>query len=232
MKRLLIFDVDETLLSSKHDLSCFVQAFDEIHGLKGFPVGMEFYSHTTDMGIAAEIIASAYGRPATPRELQAIRDRYCHLLEEQSRNDATSVHRIPGARRALRFLRTNSSNHLVLATGAWASAAALKLRLAELDVHDLPRATSDDAVSRVQIVSLAIERAKRFYTCDRFDVTVLIGDGPWDLETARILGIEFVGIGTHLRNAGVKWVFEDLQEMARLVSVLDGFSKDKMESQQ
>jgi phosphoglycolate phosphatase-like HAD superfamily hydrolase/nucleoside 2-deoxyribosyltransferase len=232
MKRLLIFDIDETLLSSRHDISCFVQAFEDVQGLKGFPVGMSFYASTTDMGIAGEIISSAYGRPATAFELQTIQDRYCVLLEERCRCDPASVRQVPGAARILKHLRADPSNHVALATGAWASTAALKLRLAGLEVEDLPLTTSDDAASRIDIVRLAIERAKRACACEAFDVVVLIGDGSWDLEVARALGVEFIGIGEYLRRSGAKWVFDDLRDLVGFASAFESFSRSKTEGRQ
>jgi phosphoglycolate phosphatase-like HAD superfamily hydrolase len=227
MKRLLIFDIDETLLSSKHDIACFVQAFEDTCGLTGFPVGMKFYSSTTDAGIAQEILLTAYGRPATLAELQAIQSRYCFLLEQRSCTDPTAVHQIPGAGQLLEQLRADPDNHVALATGAWGSTAALKLRLAGLDIHDLPRATSDDAASRTEILRLAIQQAKRRYGRDAFDVVVLIGDGLWDLEAASQLGIEFIGIGDYLRSSGAKWVFADLQDLAGFTSAFESFSTSK-----
>jgi phosphoglycolate phosphatase-like HAD superfamily hydrolase len=230
MKRLLIFDIDETLLSSKHDIACFVQAFEDTYALTGFPVGMKFYSSTTDMGIAGEILSTAYGRPPTQAELAMIQDRYCSLLEQRSRNDPSAVRQIPGAAQLLARLRADPDNHVALATGAWGSTAALKLRLADLDVDDLPRATSDDAISRTEILLLAIKEAKRRYGCEAFDVVVLIGDGTWDLEAASQLGIEFIGIGEYLRGSGAKWVFADLQDLAGFMSAFESFSKAKADS--
>lgn len=224
MTRLVIFDIDETLLSSKHDIACFVQAFADAHGMVGFPVGMNFYVHTTDAGIATEILSRAHGRPPTPAELDAVRDQYCALLTQHFQREPGAVQQIPGAARTLNHLRTDARNRIALATGAWAASATLKLRHAGLEVDDLVRATSDDASARIDIVRVAIERARLSYACHAFDQIVLVGDGPWDLEVASALGLGFIGIGAYLREANVTWTFDDLQDFQGFASAVDSVS--------
>jgi phosphoglycolate phosphatase-like HAD superfamily hydrolase len=95
---------------------------------------------------------------------------------------------------------------VAVATGGWGPSAQLKLRVAELAIDDAVFACADDARSRADIVQLARERAEAFYQ-RRFDRVVSVGDGVWDVETAIVLGLPFVGIATgaradRLRGAG------------------------------
>jgi phosphoglycolate phosphatase-like HAD superfamily hydrolase len=48
--------------------------------------------------------------------------------------------------------------------------------------------------SREEIVNSAIEKAKKYYNVDEFQKIISVGDGIWDLKTARNLGIHFLGI--------------------------------------
>ena len=73
---------------------------------------------------------------------------------------------------------------------------------------------SDNIYEREEIVKRAIVNAQAFYNIDRFERTISLGDGLWDLKTAKHLNIEFIGIGDKNReiliNNGAELVFDNL----------------------
>jgi phosphoglycolate phosphatase-like HAD superfamily hydrolase len=114
---------------------------------------------------------------------------------------------------------------VAVATGGWGPSARLKLRVAELPIDDAVLACADDARSRADIVRLARERAEAFYQ-RRFDRVVSVGDGVWDVETAIVLGLPFVGIATgtradRLHSAGARTVLPDYFNLDAVWTALD-----------
>ena len=64
------------------------------------------------------------------------------------------------------------------------------------------------------------------YRVSSFAKTVSIGDGLWDVRTARRLNFTFLGVGCGesaaiLDRAGAKHVIEDFADYGRLVSLLN-----------
>ena len=53
---------------------------------------------------------------------------------------------------------------------------------------------SNTIFTRENIVKSAIEKAKNYFQVTTFEHIISVGDGIWDLKTARNLGIHFLGI--------------------------------------
>ncbi len=120
---------------------------------------------------------------------------------------------IPGSAEILSVLSNSSEFAVALATGGLSLSAELKLRRAGLPFTLMPFASSNDAVSREDILRIAAARAaeKRATQFARF---TYVGDGVWDAKAARELGWGFIGIGSgeqadRLRQTGVKIVVPD-----------------------
>ena len=50
-------------------------------------------------------------------------------------------------------------------------------------------------MKREEIVSAAIKNALTYYHADKFERVISVGDGLWDLLTAKNLDLEFIGVG-------------------------------------
>jgi phosphoglycolate phosphatase-like HAD superfamily hydrolase len=132
---------------------------------------------------------------------------------------------VAGAANFLDHLSTNKEWVSVIATGGWIKSAQFKLQAANLFVS-CPIVSSDDGLSREEIVSQAIESALHFYRVKGFSRIVSIGDGIWDVNTAKSLRLPFVGIarGTkadRLRSLGVSHLFPDFADLDAVVTALD-----------
>ena len=124
---------------------------------------------------------------------------------------------MPGASALLHALQ-ESGWRVAIATGCWAPSARRKLTAAGLP-GDLPLATSDDAVARVDILRIAIARAAD--SASSTARVVYVGDRPWDGGAAAALGVGFVGVAGAtptelLRAAGATAILEDLSPAVAL----------------
>jgi len=132
-----------------------------------------------------------HGSPALQETLQetvldALRRRFLAHLDGALAFDETR--QVAGA--AAMLARLRAEGHTVaVATGAWEASARLKLARAGLAIDGCVLAACDDEPDRVAILRAAIARAGTAH-----DRVVYVGDGPWDVEAARTLGLPFVGI--------------------------------------
>lgn len=198
--KLVVFDIDGTLIrkTSVED-RCFVEAVAEELGEGEFETDWSTYRDVTDRGLVTELFERWRGRGPTPEELARIRGRYGSLLAERLRARPDQAMEIPGAAALVRTLVEGDGWRVAVATGNWRTVARFKWTRAGLPYPDLPMATSDDAAARSEILRLAMERAGRRYGRGPVEGIVSVGDGVWDLEAARALGVGFV------RRGGVGW---------------------------
>lgn len=76
-------------------------------------------------------------------------------------------------------------------------------------------ATSKTSFTREGFVQEAITRAKNYYGITDFEQIITVGDGVWDLQTAKNLKLEFIGIGVkhkqELLNNGMQHWYENYE---------------------
>lgn len=223
--RLTVFDLDGTLTATgRADSECFVAALAAA-GLTEIDQTWGDYAHTTDSGITNAVFMKHIGRPAMAAELLEIKACFGELLEARARSFPKQFRAIPGAARMLSGLR-DRGEAVAIATGAWEISARVKLRHAGLETLPMPLASADDAEARVDIISHAIERARRRYGVRAFADIVLVGDAPWDLRAAAALGHPFVGLGFErdpdvLRAAGAEHVVTDYTQPQRFFAAVE-----------
>jgi len=118
-----------------------------------------------------------------------------------------------------------SSNHAVAyAGGGWTTSALFKLQSAHLPSQNIPYAFSDDDESREGITAVALTRAKKHYGRS-FNNIVYIGDGIWDIRSARKSGYTFIGIASdsqaqELFAAGATHVFANYNDSESFIAAL------------
>lgn len=222
--QLAIFDIDGTLTNTTVvDDECYRAAVAEVLSLTAAEVLWSEAPHVTDTGIAIWLWQKHRGRAPTTGELKRVQSRFSDLLRAEL---AAAPHRftaIRGAGNVVARLRAEGWA-VALATGGWRVSAALKLRAAEISCADVVLACSDDAWTREQIVQAARDRAE-VLAGGPFQRVVSVGDGPWDVRTARALGLPFVGIGSgenadRLRACGARVVIDHLEDWSHLIQAL------------
>jgi phosphoglycolate phosphatase-like HAD superfamily hydrolase len=225
--QLAIFDLDGTLMrTTRVDEVCYVRAVRQELGIPAIDNDWSKYTHSTDSGITAEIFQIRFGRPPRPDELARVRERFVALLAETFRTEPESCAETTGAAATVRRLRSHPHWRIALATGSWRACALLKLQVAGLECDAIPAAFADDSPAREEIIALARWRALQGYGQDDFGRVVYIGDAPWDVRSARRLGLPFLGIGSgrgaqRLLADGASEVLPDFSDFDRLLQALD-----------
>ncbi len=225
--KLAIFDIDGTLTNTNSvDDQCFVKAMAEAHAITNISTDWASYPHTTDSGIMLHVFQEKLGRSPVESEVGKFTSCFVSLLLEQYDTQASSFDEIAGASIALERLKREPDWAIAVATGCWRESALLKLKAAKIDVDGVPAAYAEDGLSREEILQSAVSQSLEQYGVSTFEKIVSIGDGLWDVRTARHLGFSFLGIGSGpaavtLYQAGAKHVAEDFTDYDRLLSLLN-----------
>lgn len=223
---LAIFDIDGTLTGTDHvDDICFVQALADAHAITEVSTDWAGYPHTTDSAIASHIFRERFNRAPEEAELLKFQSCFVQLLEEQLGKDPSLFAEIAGASVMLRRLNQEPGWRVAIASGGWRVSAALKLKVAGIEVNDFPAAFADDGLSREEILRSAVSKAQALYRLDDFARIVSVGDGLWDVRTARKLKFPFVGVAggdgeEKLRRAGATHVLKDFADYGQLIRCL------------
>jgi phosphoglycolate phosphatase-like HAD superfamily hydrolase len=227
--KLAVFDVDGTLTQTyDDDIEAFTGAVRQAFGFEGVSDDWSGYRHVTDSGILDELIRDRLGRPATPDDQGAAEAAYGQLYGATVA--ARGVQAVPGAPAFVRRLSAGGDWAVAAATGAWRATAELRLREADIGIDPACVATASEHMARRDIVQLAIERAAAHWGLaegpEGFARVVLLGDGLWDVKTARALGFPFVGIGqgaaaARLEAAGAGCIAADFIDGDRLLRLLE-----------
>jgi phosphoglycolate phosphatase len=207
MSRLLLFDVDGTLLltggAGRRSLN---RAFQQVFGVENAFHSVRLAGRT-DPSLLADALASA---GVTPRDGDADRFRatYLELLAAELRQAATDGgggwtdwHSFkgvfPGVREVLDALGSRDDVFVSLLTGNYAEGARIKLAHFGLIDHFRRGAFGEDAAERWQLVEVARARAAeagsgRVAPAD----TWVIGDTPLDVAAAKQAGVRSLAVAT------------------------------------
>jgi phosphoglycolate phosphatase len=228
MKRLVLFDIDGTILTSDGaPRRAFHRALLEVYGTAG-PIATHAFDGKTDPQIARELLMHA-GLPAgaVDRGLAALWAAY---LRELSGEFAQPTHRstvLPGVRELLTELEGRDDVVLGLLTGNIEQGAALKLSAAGIRTTFRVGAFGSDCEQRDGLPPVAVERALAAtgvaFAEDRI---VIIGDTPSDVTCGRALGARAIAVATgrfacaDLLAAGAAAAFADLSATSRVLEAI------------
>jgi len=223
---LAIFDIDGTLTETNHiDDICFLQALTDAHSITDVSTDWAGYQHTTDSAIFSAIFQERFHRPPEAAEWQKFTDRFFCLLEENLVKDPSLFAEIAGASSMLHRLNQEPDWRVAIASGGWRISAALKLKVADIEIDNFPGSFADDGFSREEILQSAVSKAEMGYRQSHFERIVSVGDGLWDVRTARNLKYPFLGIGCGdyekiLRRAGATHVIENFADYSHVIGCL------------
>jgi len=209
--QIFILDLDGTLMpSAEIDNECFWNAVFECFGKREKLPDLHQFKHVTDSSILDEWCIGELGRPPGAQEIKQIKCHFAQLLESAFMLQPAHFSALPGVKSWLDAVSHNDHVVAGIATGGWQHSARLKLKLSGLDQFDLPMASSDDAMTRTEIMQIAAQRTLG-HAIGNEVVFTYVGDGLWDLQASRELNWRFIGIaaGTRaeqLRQAGANLV--------------------------
>jgi phosphoglycolate phosphatase-like HAD superfamily hydrolase len=219
MVRLVLFDVDGTLVHTGHaGIRAFAKTFaTEFHA----PDGVEKinFAGRTDVNLVREFFG-LHGIPATTENFQRFFERYIFLLDQMVSQSNGGPCR--GALEFLDGLRTLPSPPMLgLLTGNIRLGAEIKLRRYKLwDAFEIG-AFADDGEDRNQIAVVARERGNRVLGRKlRGEEMVVVGDTPHDIRCGRAIGAKVLAVATggatlhELERHQPEWAVEDLTRVS------------------
>lgn len=189
-KNLIVFDIDDTLTKSgfQHQLA-YVNAMKEL-GITKINQDWKTYKHHTDSYILKKNYENNF---EDSFNLSFIKDFEVKMTTAMLL--LKKVEEIKGARAIVDFFMNQTNYGVAFATGSILQLAFIKLNQAEIKFTEKLVVGSNSIYEREGIVKEAIERAKKYYQVEVFENIISVGDGIWDLKTARNLGVHFIGIG-------------------------------------
>ena len=193
-KRLLLFDIDGTLIhSGGAGVHALIGALKERHGIDDDLGDIEI-AGMTDSGIVAAILKK-HGIPATNENVTAFLDSYVHFLSGELTRRQGKL--LPGVFELLEKLRARPHVVLALLTGNISRGAQLKLEHYGVWHFFEFGAFADDHHDRNQLGSFARSRAKekhgREFSAAEIDV---IGDTPRDIACGKVFGARTIAVAT------------------------------------
>lgn len=219
MNRLVLFDIDGTLLSCGRQVGeVFIAAVTEVFGGYQIPEDFSFAGKTDPMIVAELVYSLGFDDREIERRLPEMRRRYVEDLER--RLDVRRMRLLPGVLELLRRLEARSDVTLGLLTGNFQDGAWVKLSRFELGEFFPFGAFGDDASDRRGLVPVALERARRHAREFAPEETLIVGDTALDVDCAKSAGVPCLAVATgftpaeKLHEAGADWVFDDLDQAA------------------
>ena len=224
-ENLFVLDIDDTLTKSEYQhVSAYVEAM-KTFGIHHINKDWKSYKHVTDSFIIKRNYEETLHKEFSLNLIPEFEDEMMKSLEQ---NSVTKP--IKGAVQALEFIENKTNYAVCFATGSLKQPALLKLQRAGFKVDERLIATSNSIYDREGIVLDAIESAKRFYDTNSFKNIISVGDGLWDVTTARNLNLHFIGIGEknkadfdaeQIKSYIKDWTAFDLETIGEELGIID-----------
>lgn len=228
MRRLVLFDIDGTLVSTHGAGSRAVRrALLEVYGETG-PIDSYDFHGRTDPQIVRELLRLAgLDDAAIDGRMDDLWSAYLEGLEHELDKPDANAHTLPGVVEVLDALHETGDDLVALLTGNIERGARIKLSAVGLwDRFDFG-AYGSDHERRDRLPAVAQRRARErsgleFHGRD----IVIIGDTPFDVTCGRELGVWTVAVATgkhtsrELAEAGADVVFEDLSDTTAVVAAI------------
>lgn len=227
MPRLLLFDIDGTLLDTGGaGGASLLDAAEEIFGLSRQELPPLDLAGATDGGVLRRLFGHV-GREFIPETMQAYLTCYLGHLNRRLQHESFVGQMLPGVGAVLSSLRAAGEADIGLLTGNVRRGAEMKLARFDLGSFFVDGAFGDDAEDRNLLGPVAMQRMTlatgRSYSVE--DV-IVIGDTPKDIACAHAIGARCLAVGTgHFQAEALRvhqpWqCLENLAETNRVCDLL------------
>ena len=226
MQKLLLFDIDGTILNSGGaGKRAMVRAFEEVWGVSDGFRGIHM-SGKTDPFILRQALEQA-GLATDKTKTEAFKSRYFELLSIEIEKPNAFKKLMPGILALIRHLHEEPTVELGLLTGNWRRGAELKLGHFGLFGFFKVGAFGDDSEDRNQLLPFALKRfAEQNGSPLPIENVYVIGDTPRDVQSAQPYGAKTVAIATgtysldQLRAESPDFLFPDLKNWQHFLQIL------------
>ncbi|HEV8608702.1 MAG TPA: HAD family hydrolase [Thermoanaerobaculia bacterium] len=225
--RLVLFDVDGTLISSgRAARESILAALSSVLGWEGSADGNDF-SGKTDPQILRELVVDVVGAARFDATVDAVLDRYVDELGRRLRPEAVVPK--PGVPALLERLARDPRVTLGLLTGNIERGARMKLEPPGFNRYFPFGAFGDDSADRYCLPAVAVARARE-RTGWEFSgrSVVIVGDSIHDVACGRSLGARAIAVATgptpaeKLESAGPDLLFSDFADVERAAESILG----------
>ncbi|MEQ8330355.1 MAG: haloacid dehalogenase-like hydrolase [Longimicrobiales bacterium] len=225
MRRLLLFDIDGTLVSGGPAKTAFQQALVDTYGTHG-PIEVTDFSGKTDPQIARELLRGAgLGDDAIDAGLPRLFERYLAGLEAGLPANPMAV--LPGVPDLIDALGGTGDVALALLTGNIEDGARLKLAGSGLAERFVTGSFGSDREFRDDLPPVAMERAAATWGVTfAAEEVFVIGDTPRDVACGQAHGTRTVAVATGrfdaevLERTGATHVVPDFSDTQRVFELL------------
>lgn len=222
-KNLIVFDIDDTLTKSENQhQTAYVETMIDF-GITEINKDWKSYPNVTDSHILKLNYEANFKKEFN---LNFIPDFEKKMTEKML--SLSKTEEIKGASKVVDFFMKETNYAICFATGSLLQPALEKLTQANINfVPDLVEA-SNTIYTRENIVKSAIKKAKSYFQVEDFRHVISVGDGIWDLKTARNLGVHFLGIRdknlTSFKKENIKshitdWLNFDLEKIEKQLEI-------------
>lgn len=227
MRRIILFDIDGTLIWGGPAKSAFVDAMNETYGTPGDIDGVSF-AGKTDPQIARELLeSSGMHHDEIVQGLEELFRRYLGYLEARLPENPVTV--LPGVHELLDALARYDDVGVGLLTGNVAGGARLKLASGGLWGRFDFGSYGSDHEHRDELPSIAVARARELWgeavTPER---AIVVGDTPRDVQCGKAGGTRTMAVATgsfsteELKAHDPDHVLRDFSSTAAVVELLLG----------
>ena len=189
--RLAVLDIDGTLTDTVEHHQAAMLAVMESFAFPDLNRNWAEYRHHTDSAIFEEAWTRAGWAGPSPADRLEFCKRFGRVFEKLCEDFL--IREVSGAASFVAALR-QSGWGVVFATGGLRAPARTKLQSVSIPFIDDLLVTASEHFTRTEIVTAAIAAASSHYGSPPL-ATMAVGDGIWDLETAKALGLGFLGVG-------------------------------------
>lgn len=224
MKKLLLFDIDKTLIAnSKGHKAAFSAAFKDVYS-KDASIDIINQHGMTDQQIIVEVLKrNGMDESAIMMRMRECMSSMSNFFMEFEKNDETTV--LDGARELLEELEKHGMI-LGLVTGNIETIAFEKLRRAGLGGYFKLGGFGSDDMIRANMVRIAVKKAEEKFGFIEDENVFLFGDTPLDIEAGKKAGVITVGVATgiysrrQLEDSGADFVVDSLADKDKILKIL------------
>lgn len=226
MKKLLLFDIDGTLLlTGGAGKIAFEEAFEELFEIPHAWRNLDPHGKT-DPAIFDEVATRELGRLLTPGEFDLLMERYEDIFEERI-HESPRFELMPGVVEILEHLSKDLNIFLALATGNFERAGRMKLSRGGIEHYFHTGGFGNDAREREKILLAAVayseELARKSF---EKSMIFVIGDTEYDIASAKKAGLKSIAVLTngrtrkHFKQDPPNHILEDLTDIPAFLACL------------